>query len=286
MTWSIPWRFVPGTKAKANEVNENFTSIKQFVDQLETNVANNEINIQQLNENKAYINGSNEQRFAVADAINDKDAMNKQSVNKTINNSIDIIRGLKLYKFNNTTIACESGSCYDSQKKTIIISDTSLNKQVDNLAANATYYCYITATESGSDNHQLVASLSPTAPELPIGHTIYRQLGHFTTNSSAIINKIFQVGDNNKAVVGFLNTARLLSSSGNYTPEEDCWLIAGASGRRCQLVVSVNDVQVYAQGPHWEGDDATSYSCMLPIMAGQKVSVGGSASWVKYYAML
>ena len=45
MVWEIPYTFTAGTKAKANEVNGNFTSIKQFVDQLESNLATAELKL-------------------------------------------------------------------------------------------------------------------------------------------------------------------------------------------------------------------------------------------------
>ena len=76
MVWEIPYTFIAGTKAKANEVNGNFTSIKQFVDQLESNLATAELDINNLETNKADINGSQNEVFQVADAENNKDAVN------------------------------------------------------------------------------------------------------------------------------------------------------------------------------------------------------------------
>ncbi|MDD3435611.1 MAG: hypothetical protein PHC64_00510 [Candidatus Gastranaerophilales bacterium] len=51
--------FIPGTKAKADEVNANFTALKNAVDE------------------KAAIDGDNTQIFSVADATNDEHAVNK-----------------------------------------------------------------------------------------------------------------------------------------------------------------------------------------------------------------
>lgn len=63
MVWIIPNTFIAGTKAKANEVNENFTSAKQFMDNLETEQAANTADILQLEQNKADLNGSLDKDF-------------------------------------------------------------------------------------------------------------------------------------------------------------------------------------------------------------------------------
>lgn len=280
MTWSIPWKFVPGTKAKANEVNENFTSLKQFVDQLETNVANNEVNIQLLEDNKANLNGSSEQRFAVANAVNTKDAMNKESVNKAINNSVDVVRGLDLYKYNDNTIACSSGSCYDSKRSFIIITDTSLSKQIDNLSASATYYIYVTAKEDNSESPQLVASLSSTTPELPSGYNKYRRLGRIETDSNKTIKDIYNDDDDQHRYVGFIG-AELGDAKGTTTLTENRWLYVEADGDRKQIEATINGIRVskFRCTKDW----ADAQSALIPCMKGQTVAVSGNgkAKWLK-----
>ena len=112
MVWIIPNTFIAGTKAKANEVNENFTSAKQFMDNLETEQATNTADILQLEQNKADLNGSFEQRFQVADATNSFDAINKQTLLNLVKNTQEVIKGFVLSKFNNTTVSATAGS-YD-----------------------------------------------------------------------------------------------------------------------------------------------------------------------------
>ena len=191
MTWNIPFTFFAGTKAKANEVNGNFTSIKQFVDILEENTATNELNISMLENNKADINGNNMQRFQVADAIASKDAINKDTMLKYTENSQDIIRGFKLSKFNNNTITATAGTCYDSTFQFIIKSDLALTLSDSNLNANATYYVYVCGDRDGLVTPTLAFSTDATTPTVPLGYEYFRRLGRFTTDGSKNIDELF-----------------------------------------------------------------------------------------------
>ena len=193
MVWTIPNTFVAGTKARANEVNENFTSLKQFVDTLEVQASTNEINITNLENNKANINGDNQQRFQVADPTSSLDAVNLRTLeNKTLN-SRSVIDGFDLSKFNDTTITATAGNCYDSTFVYMISSSTSIQKSQTGLGNNATYYVYACAQES-SGTVELVFNVSPTTPELPSGFDYFRCLGYFTTNDNGNIDKVFKDG--------------------------------------------------------------------------------------------
>lgn len=194
MVWIIPNTFIAGTKAKANEVNENFTSAKQFMDNLETEQATNTADILQLEQNKADLNGSFEQRFQVADATNSFDAINKQTLLNLVKNTQEVIKGFVLSKFNGTTVSATAGSCYDSTFVYMIKSDTSLSKAQTNLGKNAKYYVYVCA-DKDNGNCELVISLSNTTPELPAGFEYFRQLGYFTTDGSGNISQVLNNSD-------------------------------------------------------------------------------------------
>lgn len=198
MVWIIPNTFIAGTKAKANEVNENFTSAKQFMDNLETEQATNTADILQLEQNKADLNGSFEQRFQVADASSSFDAINKQTLLNLVKNTQEVIKGFVLSKFNDTTVSATAGSCYDSTFEYMITSATSLSKAQENLGNDAKYYVYVCA-DKDTGNCELVISLSNTTPELPSGFEYFRQLGYFTTDDEG---KISQVLNNSDTVSG------------------------------------------------------------------------------------
>ena len=65
----VPNTFVPGTKAKAQEVNENFTAVQ------------NELN------QKAEKNGNSTQTFSVANATENNHAVNKSQFETALNSS-------------------------------------------------------------------------------------------------------------------------------------------------------------------------------------------------------
>lgn len=188
MVWTIPNTFTGGTPANANEMNENFTSIKQFVDVLETQGANNEIDISTLTTNKADINGSTEQRFSVANPVSSMDAMNLQTFQNLTLNSRNVINGLVLSKSNNNTISATAGYCYDSTYEYMISSASNLTKS-ETLGANTTYYVFICADAQGS-NPQLVFTTSSTTPTLPSGYDYYRRIGSFKTNDDSQISTV------------------------------------------------------------------------------------------------
>lgn len=213
MVWIIPNTFIAGTKAKANEVNENFTSAKQFMDNLETEQATNTADILQLEQNKADLNGSFEQRFQVADATNSFDAINKQTLLNLVKNTQEVIKGFVLSKFNDTTVSATAGSCYDSTFVYMITSATSLSKAQENLGNNAKYYVYVCA-DKDNGKCELVISLSNTTPELPAGFEYYRQLGYFTTDGSG---KISQVLNNDDTVAGKISANGYITLNGLVT---------------------------------------------------------------------
>lgn len=213
MVWIIPNTFIAGTKAKANEVNENFTSAKQFMDNLETEQATNTADILQLEQNKADLNGNFGQRFQVADATNSFDAINKQTLLNLVKNTQEVIKGFVLSKFNDTTVSATAGSCYDSTFEYMITSATSLSKTQANLGNNAKYYVYVCA-DKDTGNCELVISLSNTTPELPGGYEYFRRLGYFTTNHEG---KISQVLNNSDTASGYIAKKGYITLNGLVT---------------------------------------------------------------------
>lgn len=207
MVWTIPYTFQAGTKARANEVNENFTSLKQFVDQLEVNQASSELDITNLENNKASINGSNTEIFSAADPTTNYNVVNLQTFERLTQNSVRVIAGYQLSIFDNDTITAKSGSCYDSTYSNIITSPTSLQVSDSNLGANATRYVYV-CLDNDTGQTELVLSTSETTPTLPSGYEYFRRIGYLITDGDGNISSVVDEGtaetDNEKATNGYV----------------------------------------------------------------------------------
>lgn len=282
MVWTIPNTFVGGTPANATEMNENFTSIKQFVDLLETQSASNEIDISNLTTNKADINGSTEQRFSVANPSSSLDAVNLQTLKNLTLNSRDTINGFKLSKTSNTTIAATPGSCYDGTYEYMIQSTLTLSHS-ETLGANATYYVFVCADEQG-ENPQLVFTTSSTTPTLPSNYDYYRRIGNFTTDGDANINKVLNEGQQANNFVGFIGGQIGGGAIGTTTLAENRWLYARVSARNTRAFIYINNLVVADEFTAKEWNDA--HSVMIPCMAGQTIRIEGGWSEVVWYQMI
>lgn len=187
MPFLIPYTFQAGTKAKANEVNENFLAVKQFVDLLEQDSAQLQVNVSDIEANKADLNGNSNVRFQVDDAVNGKDAVNLDTLKEQVANTLDYISGFVLTRVSDTQVRASAGSCYDSTLEHMITSTGNLTLTASGLGANATYYVYVVATADGSATPKLAYGTSSSTVALPGGYDIYRRLGYFTTDADADI---------------------------------------------------------------------------------------------------
>ena len=191
-----PFTFVAGTKARANEVNEDFDVLYSQVNSNISNIAQNEVDIDNLDLNKANINGDSTKIFNVADATINTHAINKQTMMKYITNTLNYISGLTIEKDSNSpddTILVNPGSCYDSTFSTVLSLESITSKQNLNQGASTTYYVYIIGNSTGSSIDILISPLQVT-PTLPTGYTLYRQIGNYKTDSSSKINSISYYG--------------------------------------------------------------------------------------------
>lgn len=192
MSIAKPFTFTANTYAKASEVNADFDIVYSQVNTNISAIAQNATDIDNLENNKADINGSTSQRFAVADAISNSDAINKQTLFKAIGNSLDYISGLVITKDSGSpedTIIVSEGSCYDSTKTVVLSLGSSTSKQNLNQGASTTYYVYIIGNSTGSLIDILISESSVT-PGLPAGYSLFRQIGSYTTNSDGHIDLI------------------------------------------------------------------------------------------------
>lgn len=201
MPFEIPYTFYAGTKAKAEEVNRNFLAVKQFIDILEQDTAENTVEISDIQANKADLNGNAQIRFQVDDAINGKDAVNKDMVNQLTANVLDYIGGFVLTRVSDTQIRASAGACWDSTHTHMIQSTGNLTLDTNNLAANATYYVYVVDDTTGTNLPQLAYGDNQNTVALPDGYDVYRRLGYFTTDSDAdILNVSSESGNASQGI--------------------------------------------------------------------------------------
>lgn len=274
MPFNIPYNFQAGTKAKANEVNENFLAVKQFVDILEDNEATNEINIADLQNNKANINGNPEQRFQCSDATASHDAVNLGTLIEYVDNTREVIRGFELSLFNTTTIQATAGSCYDSTFEYMILSNINLTVETSSLAADTTYYVYVCADKDTKTN-QLVYSTNNITPSLPVGYEYYRRIGTFVTDDEGAISGVYS-GDespDSRNGVGFIGAAyQTLGANSTTVAEKNSWLYYQfPAGHDCSGYVTLDGTTVISMNnPSNWGDTKSS---IVPVKKGQTIRV-------------
>lgn len=209
-----PYTFVGGTKARASEVNANFDRLYDQVNTNITSIINAQTAITNLGIDKANVAGNSTQRFAVADATGDYDAINKQTLMGSIANTLDSITGLQISKDSNSptnTIIVSKGACYDNAREKILKLDNPLSKLNQGQIAGQAYYVYIVG-DATATSIDILISLDSVLPSLPEGYTRYRQIGYFNTDGNNAISNIYNYGINPDApsglatVVGFYHS--------------------------------------------------------------------------------
>lgn len=245
--------FVAGSKAKSQEVNYNFNLIKAFVDGLELNLSDITNSINQLEQQKANINGDYRIRFSVADALNNYDAVNLQTLNNRISNAVHIISGLSITRVGNNTILVSTGTCYDSTYTKVLSLSSEVSKTNTNQAASTTYYVYIIATAELSTD--ILISQQSINPALPTDYVYYRRIGLYTTDSSNNINsvsdeQIGQSGNGGNFIDQNVDTIRrklipdylsAFSISDNWTATQDCVVWHQCRADAGQTIVYINE---------------------------------------------
>jgi hypothetical protein len=286
MSIAKPFTFVANTHAKSSEVNANFDTVYSQVNTNISAIAQNATDIDNLENNKADINGSSSQRFAVADAITDSDAINKRSLRNAIGNSIDYISGFTITKDSGSpenTIIVSEGSCYDSTKTVVLNKANSSTKTNNNQAANATYYVYVIGNSTGSSIDIAISTESIT-PSLPSGYALYRKIGYYTTDSDNNISTINYYGHNSTAPQGIATVVETyVNGSSWYRVWSDKFAEQGglASSLTINLLLPYKDttytINANSKGPRGANSDYQIQP--YPISESQ---FGASGQWSGY----
>ena len=233
MALIIPYTFKAGTKAKAAEVNANFQQTKQFVDSLETLIGEHDVEIMSMKDNKADINGSSNNRFRVADPVSSKDAVNKGFLTDSIENTIEVIRGLQCSKNSYSVITVAPGMCYDSTYKEAIRNYNYIKYTTPTKAKNTRYNIFICGNDTPGDV-KITISTNNLTPNIPSGYPYYRRIGGLLTDTNGNISYVYSEANSYlDYILGiFPDYNKKTDVPNNYTVPRAGWL-------RCQAIIDV-----------------------------------------------
>lgn len=187
---SLRWKFTAGTKAKANELNENFTQLlnkgNELVDAIDT-----------INTNIADVvhkGTSASDVLQVANALSSLDAVNLQTLNSLIEPLKGVMNGYRVnLNMVSNTIYISPGSCYDSLGNRVIKSTQQLSELGTGRMANATLNLFI-LKDYTNNNNPTTQVTNNDYPTLETDTTIYRRMAQLLTNAEGVVTEVIPVG--------------------------------------------------------------------------------------------
>ena len=207
-------RFEPNTIAKSSEVNHNFDLLNGLLQDVMARLSDAENSIEQLEENKADLNGSQLETFDVGNAVTDTSAINLATLNNRFGNLIYYIYGLVITvdPSDDSKIIVSSGSCYDSTGTVVITLENAVSQPGQGepaFSASTTYTVYIV---SNGNNSVDIDVTSDPASYIP-SKNYYRRLGTFGTNASGKVDGATITNESNTQSSGVMMfTASQMSS--------------------------------------------------------------------------
>ena len=187
---SLRWKFTASTKAKANEVNENFTQLlnkdNELIDAIDT--------INTSIADVVHKGTSASDTLQVANALNSLDAVNLQTFNSLIEPLKGVMNGYRVnLNMVSNTIYISPGSCYDSLGNRIIKSTQDLSVIGTGRVANATLNLFI-LKDYTNNNNPTPQVTNNDYPTLETSTTIYRRIGQLITNAEGKVTEVIPVG--------------------------------------------------------------------------------------------
>lgn len=178
---NVPYTFEAGKTAKSREVNINFESLYDDVNEY-TGIVNNYVDrLEGVETGKANINGDVNTPFNVGEATTSTNAVNKGQVEKMIAPLIDYISGLYLSKDGDNSIIVSKGSCYDTTHTVQIVLNENTSFPNNSQSESSTYYVYLSVDDDGNN---LECLFTQNESDPPYGVNKYRCIGRYSTNPS------------------------------------------------------------------------------------------------------
>ena len=187
---SLRWKLTASTKAKANEVNENFTQllnkdneIIDAIDTINTSIAD-----------VVHKGTSASDTLQVANALNSLDAVNLQTLNSLIEPLKGVMNGYRVnLNMASNTIYISPGVCYDSLGNRVIKSTQQLSELGTGRMANATLNLFI-LKDYTNNNNPTTQVTNNDYPTLETSTTIYRRIAQLLTNAEGTVTEVIPVG--------------------------------------------------------------------------------------------
>ena len=187
---SLRWKFTANTKAKANEVNENFTQLlnkdNELIDAIDT--------INTSIADVVHKGTSASDTLQVANALNSLDAVNLQTFNSLIEPLKGVMNGYRVnLNMVSNTIYISPGVCYDSLGNRVIKSTQDLSVIGTGRTANATLNLFI-LKDYTNNNNPTTQVTNNDYPTLETSTTIYRRIAKLLTNAEGTVTEVIPVG--------------------------------------------------------------------------------------------
>ena len=187
---SLRWKFTASTKAKANEVSENFTQllnkdneIIDAIDTINTSIAD-----------VVHKGTSASDVLQVANALSSLDAVNLQTLNSLIEPLKGVMNGYRVnLNMVSNTIYISPGVCYDSLGNRVIKSTEQLSELGTGRMANATLNLFI-LKDYTNNNNPTTQVTNNDYPTLETSTTIYRRMAQLLTNAEGTVTEVIPVG--------------------------------------------------------------------------------------------
>ena len=187
MTLYLPYTFVGGTAAKAQEVNANFQQTKKYIEDLETTYANYGSLISNLQNSKANVGGSSSQTFNVATPTESYHAVPKYYMKNYFQWLNYLIAGMHITIIDDDSFSIGLGGCGDSTGNYIIKNNSTYTTgNWTRLSANTTYSVWIWANTSDAEPtvNDVWLQGENQSPSI-ISGKVMRRIGYITTDGNA-----------------------------------------------------------------------------------------------------